>query len=292
MPWFLDFGILFHQIVEDIYTWKQEDTYDNHRLAEHISALWTAGDYEWHMQRQDKAVLALGGLPGLIALGIQYTEYYNRDTERLRMIGTEITFGKKREVLLGSFVVDEEINIDCYLTGRIDFMMDSGHKIGPMDHKTRSYFKGDLGAAYNPQEGMTGYIFATKQILKHNFPELYEKKQVDTCWMNFVQVQSEPDPLKRFKRIPIMRTEYQLEEFRLRQLSTFEQIFRMMYFDQRATWDTEKCAHWFGFNDCMYRKVHRQPDLQSQLVVLQTDFQEGSYWNPEKEESDVTVSSD
>lgn len=286
--WFLDFGSVFHKVVEDLYNWKQEGTFSIERLTEHTAYLWKVV-YNIDRYATNKNYIAINGLVGFLALVHQYVQYYTQDTERLRLIGTEIAFGRQREVPLGCFtVITSESNgfdmvkVSCYLTGRIDFLMDSGHRIGPLDHKTRGFFKGDLGAAYNPQEGMTGYIYATREILKKNFPDLAKTKRVDTAWMNFVQVQSEPDPIKRFRRVPVMRSDYELEQFRLRQLTSFEKIFRQLYFNQIPDWDTEKCTRWYYSSECIYRKVDRQPDAQSQLIVLNQDFDVDKFWNPEK----------
>lgn len=292
--WPIEFGILLHRMIEDIYKWRNEGTFTLERLTNEAYHMWD----EMNMDRfkDHRTCKSLGGKLGFIALCHAYAQYYTQDWERLRIIDTEIAFGRGKEVPLGTIELDNyeyansefhsnPITIDCYLSGKIDFLADDGNKIGPVDHKTRASFGiADLGASYNPHEGMSGYIYATRHIVENHYPELYKKRSVNTAWMNFIQVGHEVDPLKRFRRTFLMRTDYQLEQFRLRQLETFRDIFTFMAEERKAVWNTEMCAHWYG-TDCIYRAVHRQPDEQSQLIVLNNDFHNESYWNPEEPEA-------
>jgi hypothetical protein len=127
---------------------------------------------------------------------------------------------------------------------------------------------------------MTGYIYGTRELIK-KIPEM-SHLQVGTAWMNFIQVQNESDMSKRFRRVLVMRTEEQLEEYRIRQLETFKDIFFYLQWDRTATWNTEVCTHWYG-TTCLYQSVHRLPDRDSQLIVLNNDFTEGQFWTPEPE---------
>lgn len=284
--WPIEFGTLLHKMIEDIYKWRADGTFTLDRLTHEAYHMWD----EKNMERfkDHKTCKSLGGKMGFIALCHAYAQYYTQDWERLRIIGTEIAFGRNREVPLD--VVDMKghqgrpIRLHCYLSGKIDFLADDGNKIGPVDHKTRAAFGiQDLGAGYNPHEGMSGYVYAAKHIIKTHYPKLAEQRQVNTAWMNFIQISHETNPLKRFKRVLLMRTDYQLEQFRLRQLETFKDIFRYLDEERPASWNTEMCAHWYG-TDCVYRAVHRQPDEQSQLIVLNNDYTHNTYWNPEETE--------
>jgi hypothetical protein len=215
---------------------------------------------------------------------LQYVQYYTNDTERLRIVGTEIGFGRDKDVSLGTFYITvnqaELIKVNCYLSGRIDFLAEDGRKIGPVDHKTRAVFgKKDLSIQYNPHEGMSGYIYAAKQLVS-KIPEM-SHLQTNSAWMNFIQVTNESDVTKRFRRIIVMRTDQQLEQYRIRQVETFRDIFFYLHWDRTATWNTEVCTHWYG-STCIYQPVHRLPDANSQLIVLNNDFTSGEYWNPEE----------
>jgi len=282
--WSLEFGILFHKITEEIYAWKKEGEYDHERLIRRGIELWDGANMDRF--REHPTYKSLGGKPGFITMCMQYISYYANDTERLRVIGTEVAFGRGREVWLGSFFVTtgsryELIKVNCYLAGKIDFLAEDGRKLGPVDHKTRAIFgKKDLSIEYNPHESITGYIYASRELVK-KIPDM-SHLQTGTAWMNFVQVQNESDMAKRFRRIIIMRTPDQLEAYRVRQLETFKDIFFYLQWDRTATWNTEVCTHWYG-TTCMYQAVHRLPTRSDQLVVLRADFTENEFWNPEKE---------
>lgn len=281
-PWPLAFGIVFHKAVEYLYTSKAIDKFDPNHLVRYASAMWDEAGLDYY--KDHKTYQALCGKAGFIALVLQYTSFYSGESERLRPIATEIAFGKAREVPLGDFGYispsGDIYKVRCYLTGRIDFLMDSGTAIGPMDHKTSAFFKGDPLANYEPQEGMTGYIYATQYIIQKNFPELAAKRRLDRMWMNFIQVKNEPDNNKRFKRIPLFKTDYQLAQYRLRQVSTFKQVFDLVISGRPADWNTSVCNNYWH-QPCTFKNLHRQGSEAAQLVILGQDFEVKPEWNPE-----------
>lgn len=297
LPWPLSFGIVFHSAVEYIYTSKAINEFNPEQLREIAIKEWNKAELDKF--KDHKTYIALGGLSGFIALLIQYTKFYSADVERMRPIATEVTFGKAKEVFLGRFSVIKaksyneymqtgniesykEIFVNCYLTGRIDFLMDNGTAIGPMDHKTSAYFKNNPMNTYETQEGMTGYIFATNEILKRNFPELLQKRQADRMWMNFIQIKSEEDSKKRFRRVPLFKTPWQLEQFKERQLTTFKKIFEIFILNERKPdWNTNLCNSWY-YQECQYRQVHRQGSESSMELILNSNYVKIEPWNPEK----------
>ena len=285
--WSLEFGILVHKAIEWLYEQKQAGTFSEGKLAEYSIAEWHKADLDYYYEH--KTYQALGGLPGFVALMQQYTEFYNGDSERLRAIATEVAFGKGREVLLGTFWGNDSagkvFEVTCYLSGRIDFLMDNGHSIGPMDHKTAAFFKGDPSQGYDPQEGMTGYVFASREIIRKNFPELAATRMLDRIWMNYIKVANDSDPNKRFKRLPIFKSDYQLECFRKRQLTTFEDIFRMVYFDRTPDWNGNACNNWY-FGQCTYKNLHMQKDESSMIQIFNHDFVIKPLWNPDLTEGE------
>lgn len=280
--WPLEFGIVFHEVVEYLYESKAISTFDPEQLRAIAINAWVAADLgRFH---EHKTFIALGGMAGFIALVMQYVQYYSSDLERLRPIATEVAFGKAREVPLGEICLDfdNQKYIKCYLTGRIDFLMDSGTSIGPMDHKTSAFFKNNPMNTFETQEGMTGYIFATNHIIKNQFPDLAATRSTDRMWMNFIQIKSESDSQKRFKRVPLFKTPFQLEEYRLRQLRTFKKIFELVILgDGNADWNTNLCNSWY-YSECMFRNLHRQGTKEGQELVRITDFKIAEPWNPEK----------
>lgn len=285
--WNLEFGILYHKMIEEFYIAQRDNVFDIDAWLAQAVRLWQEAELDNQFE-EHKMYKVLGGLYGFIAMLGQYANHFAVEADRLRVIGIEITFGKKKEVPLGEFkVVDNNYilgfntPIRCYLTGRIDFLMDNGSSIGPLDHKTTAFFKGNPANSYDPQEGMTGYVFATKFILESRFPELLAGRKVDRIWMNFAQITPDADALKRFKRVPVFKTEFQLEEYRKRQLRTFHKIYDMVIGGERPDWNTAVCNNMFH-NECQYRNLHRQNTSSAMLNVLNADFVVAEPWNPEE----------
>jgi hypothetical protein len=287
--WNLEFGIMFHRMVEIFYILKKEDRFELTSWIQFAAHLWDA--YKMDEQfSEHKMYRTLGGLLGFMAMLGQYANHFAAEMDRLRVIGIEITFGKNKEVPLGDFSVTQDWDspeasmnkawVRCYLTGRIDFLMDSGSAIGPLDHKTTAFIRDNPANSYDPQDGMTGYIYASQRIIKDKFPELLSTRKVDRIWMNFAQIAPEADAMKRFRRIPIYKTEYQLEEYRKRQLRTFHKIYDLLILGEKPDWNTSICNNFFH-SECQYRNLHRQNTASSMLQILNSDFVVGEEWNPE-----------
>lgn len=294
--WNLEFGIVFHKMVELFYVAKRDGNFDLDVWLSRSVAEWQEAQIDEQFE-EHKMYKTLGGLHGFIAMLGQYQQHFAAEVDRLRVIGIEIHFGKKKEVPLGSFNsfrdIQDEVggycdngttgnyeDVRCYLTGRIDFLMDSGNAIGPLDHKTTAFFKGNPADSYDPQEGMTGYVFATKYILQSRFPELLNGRKVDRIWMNFAQITPNADPMQRFKRVPVFKTDWQLEEYRRRQLRTFHKIYDMVILAERPDWNTSVCNNMFH-SACQYRNLHRQNTSSAMLQVLNADFTVQKPWDPE-----------
>lgn len=288
--WNLEFGIIFHKMVELFYIQKRDNTFDVNKWLNTALQLWKDANIDEQFS-EHKMYKTLGGVYGFIAMMGQYAEHFSKEVDHLRVIGIEIAFGKNKEVPLGEFEIvrqgtgssyDGLLNdpVRCYLTGRIDFLMDSGNAIGPLDHKTTAFFKGNPTNSYDPQEGMTGYIYATRKIIDTKFPELLEGRKVDRIWMNFAQITPQADAMLRFKRTPVFKTEFQLEEYRLRQLRTFHKIYDMLVLGERPDWNTSVCNNMFH-SECQFRNLHRQNTQAAMLQVLKSDFIVAEPWDPE-----------
>lgn len=276
--WNLEFGIVFHKMVEEFYIAKRDGTFELNIWLSQAVAHWQEAQIDEQFE-EHKMYKSLGGLHGFLAMMGQYSEHFASEVDRLRVIGIEIHFGKKKEVPLGYFL-DAGHPVQCYLTGRIDFLMDSGNAIGPLDHKTTAFFRGNPADSYDPQEGMTGYVFATKYILQSRFPELLQGRKVDRIWMNFAQITPNADPMQRFKRVPVFKTDWQLEEYRKRQLRTFHKIYDMVILGERPDWNTSVCNNLFH-SACQFRNLHRQNTRSAILQVLNSDFTVAKPWDPE-----------
>ena len=289
IPWFFAIGLCVHDAVEFLYLGKEKKTFNIMEYTPYLVKIWKNRGMELYKTRgtaaDKKSYDNMGGLEGFVACMIQYVDFYNQDRERMRPIATEQSFGKGKEAPLGTFRVqsyDDDMNcrVDCFLSGRIEFLMDNGLVTGPMDHKTTSWFDGDMLAKYDPQEGMTGYIYASKKIIETNFPEIARQRDTNAMWMNYIATQFNLDPNKRFKRLPLRKTDWQLEQFRLRQLSTFEKIFQVIYDNREPDWNTNACDNMYR-RPCVFKSVHSKGSAEHMHMILLVDFEKTAIWNPD-----------
>jgi PD-(D/E)XK nuclease superfamily protein len=293
--WSLEFGLWIHDCLASYYDYFKKKScpppldefldvgkqlWINYKLEEFkprtnvlVKDYWT-DEKKYHL---------LGGLEGALRLLVQYYAFYMN--QRMRVVATEISFGKNEEVYLGSFV-DPITNslVECFLSGRIDLLVDNGYKIGPVDHKSTARFDGYESDDYNPHEGITGYIYAIDRILKLRFPDNPHKICRDG-WIFHISFQ-DYDP--RFKPSLISKTPQQLEEYASRQVRTFRNIFELLtsssYEDlhKNTTWNTMACNNIYN-NQCTMRELHRQPTEQRNGTIKQF-YQIGTPWQPENQD--------
>ena len=322
--WFLDFGVCVHKAVEIYYRDRKKGAFDLMGWISKIARqIWDEKDMEYWANEdlwkghKYNSYKDLGGFLGFCGLLFQYAQYFSIENERFRVIGTELYFGKNKEVPLLD-VCPLSLNAhakicDCgwpfrlYLAGKIDLLVDDGYSIGPMDHKTSRDFMGKNPTInYEIQEGMTGYVFAAKAILanfnkytnsEHNIPhEVPVGRQVNKIWMNFLQVKpAKANMADRFKRVPLYKTDEELEMYRQRQISTAARIYQLLEnykepTDSNSTglqpfYNHMACTNWMHRN-CLFQPVHRQNSRQNQLTILNVDFvkDQSGVWNPESVE--------
>ncbi|HWY36816.1 MAG TPA: hypothetical protein VNX68_19375, partial [Nitrosopumilaceae archaeon] len=128
--------------------------------------------------------------------------------------------------------------------------------------------------------GMTGYVFAAKKIIENI--QGIDRKPCNKIWMNFIQVKGEKILGDRFKRMPLYKSDAELEDYRLRMISTVSRIYQLLTNPElKPNWNTMMCNNYMH-NTCAFQAVHRQKDAQSQLLVLQSQFVKKEIWNPEK----------
>ncbi len=317
-PWFFDFGEYFHWCLEQFYVsfkeFKQPPKIDDWLKVCHNK--WDEmklDDYKNSIVKADVTKYeSLGGWEGCAGLLVGYYTYYM--DQRLRIIDTEITFGHNREVLVGKTQIfaqhlnmeDCLININCYLTGRIDLLVDNGYKIGPVDHKTTGSFDGYEHEDFNPHDGMCGYILAIHEILKNYSVDdqvgnkaWYPNKQPQCMggWIHHISLaqpstprDKHKQPGPRFKVTPLDKTLEQLEDYKARQLSTFKRIAELLFNDKVPEWNTINCNNIF-FRKCEYKPIHEQPSSQWQDMIDRF-YTIGPQWdtrdhsNKEKDEED------
>lgn len=294
-PWFLDFGEYIH--------WCVENFYNSFKLLGHPPAVASWIDeckMMWAVMKMDdyglledkqpsdyKKYVDVKGWEGVSGLLIQYYAFYM--DLRVRIIDTEITFGHNKEVYLGSVYYQHELQpigewsssyrmdeIRCYLTGRIDLLVDNGYKIGPVDHKTTHKFDGWEHQDFNPHDGMTGYILAINEIMKKYRESGQTKLPMCTGgWIYHISActpstprdkTKKPEP--RFKTTPIDKTEIALSDYKSRQLSTFKRIAEMLFNDKTPEWNTVTCNNIF-FRPCEYKSIHEQPSNEWENMIKQ-----------------------
>lgn len=306
--WWFDFGTAFHKAIEYFYLNRKNPHFDV------LSWATVRARDIWHSMRMDefyapgcrlehKNYSILGGLPGFSNLLIQYATVYSPGMESWETVGTELYFGKDKSVELTNWADTAALGFRLFLSGKIDLLVaepifNGAISVAPMDHKTTSHFMGK-----NPQtkfeihEGMTGYVYAAQKIVKNLLPD--QKLEVNKIWMNHVQVKPETMPSTRFRRGAIYRTDYQLEQYRLRQISTAKRILELLLnysggpdFSSRSssynipTYNTAACNL---YHPCTFYPVHRQNSQYGELVILKTDFDRGKYWDPENREEDLLL---
>lgn len=277
--WFLDFGILFHKMIEIYYQEFRKKEFDIQYWASSILVEeWNRADMNYH--KEHKECKSMGGLLGVSALLYSYAYKFSKENERIRIIGTEISFGKKKEVPLGSISI-----LNVYLSGRIDTLVDDGVYICPVDHKTMGSFRNDPAMRFEVDEGPTGYIYAVNQLLEKIVPaDLTLRRKCNKILMNFVSKAITPNPEDRFKRIPIYKTQAQLESYKMRMLQTAEDIFNTLYryISTGVTIrDTSKCTNWM-MSDCIFLPVHRQSSPQDELLMLDSMYIKTKIWDTEE----------
>jgi len=220
---------------------------------------------------------------------IQYYAFYAN--QRMRVVDTEISFGRAREVPLGQLLV-KGYPVRCYLTGRIDLLVDNGAKIGPVDHKTTARFDGYESNDFDPHEGITGYIYAINSILSDNAEArssgsdkyAYPTGIPQVCLSGWIYHVSLADDEPRFKPTPVYKTHQQLDEYRLRQLRTFRRIYELATASQKlenygaVEMNTGLCNNLYN-SACPFRELHRQPFSQREGTITQF-YEIKPAWNP------------
>lgn len=295
-PWFLDLGVYIHWCLEQFYKHQKL-----HGKAPEINEWLLACRVNWDFMKMDdyknsvsssdvNAYEAVKGWEGVAGLLTQYYAYYL--DMRLRIIDTEITFGYNKEVHIGKTYLEADsdlyLGIECYLTGRIDLLVDNGNKIGPVDYKGTAKFDGYEHEDFNPHDGICGYILAVNEILK-NYKE-QGLTQIPEChggWIYHISftTPSQPrdktkQPGPRFKTTPIDKSDDQLDDYKNRQLSTFKRIAELLFMDKIPEWNTGQCNNMF-FRKCKYKPIHEQPSSQWTNIIQQF-YTIGDPWDTRK----------
>lgn len=276
--WYLDFGVLLHKMLEIYYQEFRKPTFDVFEWAS------VRGSGEWAKAKMDdhaehKEYKLIGGVAGFVGLLAQYGLTMTPLNERLRVLGSEVSFGHGKEVPL---VVG--LGYEFYLAGRMDLIVDDGYYICPMDHKTMGSFRGDPGLQFETEEGPTGYVFALSKILPTFVPEeQLLKRDCSKILMNLIQKKPTKEPSERFRRVPVRKTTEQLESYRRRMVQTIEHLLldlEAYVRDAPIPRNTTACVNWH-YGTCDYRDVCRQCSRENEEATLRNGFLQLPVWNTE-----------
>lgn len=299
-PWFWSMGEFIHWCLEQFY-----DSFKHTKQPPEIGEWVNRCKEHWQEMKMDEYAKAkypgdikkyeeIKGWEGIAGMLIEYYTFYMG--MRLRVVDTEITFGHNKEVPIGDFAFNvgntdgKNTVIECYLTGRIDLLVDNGYKVGPVDHKSTHRFDGWEHLDFNPHDGITGYILAVNEILKR-----YKEQgltNIPFCtggWIYHLSNCRPSEPNKktqakgklkadpRFKVTPVDKTEIALADYKARQITTFKRVANLLFNDEAPQWNTLNCNNIF-FRPCPYRPIHEQPSNEQPYIIKQF-YQIGKGWD-------------
>lgn len=290
--WSLMFGAWMHFCFETYY----KHLCHNDGKAIDIAAWLQYSRAKWlelnlDAYKDEEKYKDISGYDGASALLVSYYAYY--DGLRLRVVATEVSFGTNREVYLGSFSYGP-FTVRCFLTGRIDLLVDNGHKIGPVDHKHTHVFRGDEWTKYNPHDGITGYIFATNEIIKNMFPDY--KTTCNSGWIFHIQGKAPSISRKtkqvheRFKASTVDKTLAHLEEYASRQVSTFRRAYELLFNYKTPEMTTTACHNIYN-RKCEYLPIDEQDNNNKDYIIKQF-YNITTPWNPQSPEQSLIVRDD
>lgn len=290
--WSLEFGIWFHKVMEKFYTTQDKQAASSGILgaqvnevqcsdmATYASEVWLASDMNYFNTKPEyyKVCAKIGGLTGAIQLVVDYWRMYGEGRDTLKVIGTELSFGRGKEVPIYEY--NEawpmiRLPFRAYYCGRMDAIGDDGSSIFPVDHKTTSTINPlTTGRDFKPHDGMQGYVYALNQISKSYFPTL--QRTCNKAMVNHVQVNYSADYTKRFKRTPLHYSPLELEAWRVRQIRSFRKLWEIAVEEQSPDWNTNTCHDIYNY-PCPFRLLHEQ-DPVNRNSYLQAHYVQIEPW--------------
>lgn len=290
-PWPLDFGTLFHKMMEEYYQSYKKPSFTLESFAIDVALKhWKEMGMDQHLAEPE--CQQMGGYPGFAGMLVQYATQFKKENENLQVLATEVSFGKAKEVPIYEFHRYTSLEYasgvwsaaNIYLSGRMDIIADDGAFIFPVDHKTVGNFYKDPTTWYSIDDGPFGYVYALKHLLrKTEFPpDLLLKRNCSRIMMNFISKKI-PKEGSRFKRITLLKSEAALEDYRIRVIGTCNNILNDLELYVRGLGvprDTSKCSNWY-FRECTFADVHRQLDRAGEQATLANGFIKLPLWDTE-----------
>lgn len=225
----------------------------------------------------------LNGWPGAMAILMQYWDKYGKGQERFRTVGNELCFGRDKEVpILIDPIKYKWAPFRCYLTGRIDRVVDNGTIIGPMDRKTHRYLTGKELDKYKPHDAFVGYVYALRQILPQFTDKNGKVRKCNGVIVDMIQLKEVTDKTKNQQRFMRAYREYydsEFVEFVDRQISSFAMLYQMVVQHRPAQWNTAACHNQF-FRNCPYKLLHEQTIAGRESILNSCYQQREKRWTP------------
>lgn len=276
--WSLEFGVWFHKIMEQFYNIKCSTTVCSD-LVTYASEVWMQNDMQYFNTKPEyyKVCAKIGGLTGAIQLVVDYWRMYGEGRDTLKVIGTELSFGRGKEVPIIAeptrFIYG--VPFRAYYCGRMDAIGDDSAAIFPVDHKTTSTINPlTTGRDFKPHDGMQGYVYTLNQIAKSYFPSL--QRTCNKAMVNHVQVNYSADYTKRFKRTTLHYSPLELEAWRVRQVRSFRKLWEIAVEEQQPDWNTNTCHDIYNY-PCPFRLLHEQ-DPVNRNSYLQAHYVQIEPW--------------
>lgn len=285
--WSLEFGQFMHHCLEffDAFENGSAEDYQVQWLTQ-CKELWYE-TYKLEEFADRKQYKSLKGWPGAQLLLMQYHQIYGEGKERLRTVGTELSFGKDKEVPLqdDEYATEESgVRFRAYYTGRLDRIVDNGTTIGPLDRKTTAYFDGSESGDFKPHEGMQGYVYALQHLVNRitKGEAARQGRLCNSIIIDHISLKETKEPYERFKRSVKTYTPQEMERWRLRQLSTFSRLYDIVINERTPDWNTAVCNYMY-YHQCPYKTLHEVDELQRPIVLSQF-YQITQPWSPYKED--------
>jgi hypothetical protein len=216
------------------------------------------------------------GISGAILMATQYYDFYaEHDARHWKILGAEVGFGLKEEVLLA-----ENDKVIVFYVGKPDLVVfePQTDTVQPLDHKTVDRVPYNVQRNYKPHPQTAGYIFAVDLLTR----ELgISRKRVDRCVINVAARMPPAEKPKdgkikpRFVRVYPNYAEEEIEEFRHDVLG---KATRLRYSIEHQEWNPkESSCHLY--NGCDYLEICSKPPAIRDLVI-KTDFIQIAPWVP------------
>lgn len=244
---------------------------------------WVDNNLEQY--KDEKGFNYLEGWSGAQNLLLHYWNKYSNGNERLRTVGSEISFGRDKEVPL---LLDAKkywyAPFRCFLTGRIDRVVDNGRVIGPLDRKTHVYFKGKEASKYKPHDAFLGYIYSLNKVMAALLDK--EHKPCNSIIVDMIALK-DPGPKakiqQRFIRASRDFGPAEMSAFIDRQISSFSMLYEILVLGRPTQWNTMSCHNQY-YKDCPYKLLH-EVSPEGRNGILQGFYkQREERWSPYKAE--------